>query len=244
MSVSSRTPVTPPPEPRTLPVWASALALAALLPVPSLGAWLGLSLLPGTRVGRLLFFAAKVWLVGVPVFWRLRLERRPVSWSSLRRGGLAPGAALGLAMAAAIVVAYRVLGPLLLDPAAVRQMGAATGLAEWPVYLAGALYWISVNSVLEEMVWRWFVVERFEDLGWSRWSVPASAAGFTAHHIVALRVYCDWPATLVCSAGIFIGGAIWSALYRHTRSVWPGYLSHAIVDVAVFAVGWHLLSGR
>jgi len=226
-----------------LPAWASALALAILLPAPSLGTWLGLSVLPGKPSGRVLFFIAKVWLVALPILWRLALERRSLSWSPPRRGGFAAGALLGLGISAAILGAYLTIGPSLLDPGAVRRMGAATGLGEWPVYVTGALYWITVNSVLEEMVWRWFVVERFEALGWGGWAGPASAAGFTAHHIVALRVYCDWPATLICSLGIFVGGAVWSALYRHTRSIWPGYVSHAIVDAAVFAIGWRLISG-
>lgn len=228
---------------RVLPAWASALALAVLVPAPSLGTWLGLTVLPGSPWGRALFFLAKVWLVGVPIVWRLALERRPLSRSPARHGGFLAGALLGLAFSAVIVLAYLTIGPALLDPVAVQAMGTATGLSAWPVYLTGALYWIAVNSVLEEMVWRWFVVERCEALGWAAWSVPASAIGFTIHHVVALRVYCDWPATIVCSVGIFVGGAAWSALYRRTRSVWPGYLSHALVDVAVFAIGWRLIRG-
>ena len=226
-----------------LPVWASGLALALLLPVPSLGAWVGLSLLPGQPTGRAVFFLAKVWLVAVPVLWRLVVERHALSWSPPRHGGFLSGLLLGLGMAVLIVATYGWLGPNLLEPETFRRMGAATGLNRWPVYLAGALYWIGVNSVLEEMVWRWFVVERCEALGWGRWSVLASAAGFTAHHIVALRVYCAWPATLLCALGIFVGGALWSALYRRTRSVWPGYLSHAIVDVPIFVLGWLLIRG-
>ena len=230
----------PPP---VLPRWASGLVLALLLPVPSIGTWIGLSLLPGQPAGRAIFFLAKVWLVAVPVLWRLLVERRPLSGSPPRQGGFMAGLWLGLGIAALILAVYAWLGPSLLDPEVFRRMGVATGLHHWPVYLAGALYWVSVNSVLEEMVWRWFVVERCEALGWGRWSVLASAAGFTAHHVVALRVYCAWPATLLCALGVFVGGALWSALYRRTRSVWPGYLSHAIVDVPIFALGWRLIRG-
>ena len=51
-------------------------------------------------------------------------------------------------------------------------------------------------------------------------------------------------ATALCSFGIFLGGAIWSGLYVKYRSIWPCYLSHAIVDLCVFAIGaWMMFGG-
>ena len=38
-----------------------------------------------------------------------------------------------------------------------------------------------------------------------------------------------------------LGGMAWSWCYVRFGSIWPAYVSHAIVDVAVFAVGWDLL---
>ena len=50
-------------------------------------------------------------------------------------------------------------------------------------------------------------------------------------------------AVAACSTGVFAGGVAWSCLYVRYGSVWPGYLSHAIVDVAVFGTGAALLFG-
>jgi membrane protease YdiL (CAAX protease family) len=36
---------------------------------------------------------------------------------------------------------------------------------------------------------------------------------------------------------------MWSWLYLRYRSVWPCYVSHAIVDIAVFVVGWLIIFG-
>lgn len=69
----------------------------------------------------------------------------------------------------------------------------------------------------------------------------ASALGFTLHHIVALQVYFAWHVTAIASLGLFVGGAIWAWLYLRYSSIWPAYLSHAIVDVAVFAIGYKLI---
>ena len=77
----------------------------------------------------------------------------------------------------------------------------------------------------------------------TRLAVLASAACFTVHHVTALQAQFDWKVTLLASLGVFIGGAIWSWMYGRYRSVWPGYLSHAIVDVAIYVIGWGIIFG-
>ena len=74
-------------------------------------------------------------------------------------------------------------------------------------------------------------------------SVGGSALAFTIHHVFALKAQFGWSVTLIASLGIFIGGGVWSWMYARYRSIWPGYVSHAIVDVAVFAIGWMLIFG-
>ena len=70
-----------------------------------------------------------------------------------------------------------------------------------------------------------------------------SAVLFTIHHVVALKAQFDWRVTTLASTGVLLGGWIWSMLYLRFRSIWPGYLSHAIVDVAVYVVGWRIIFG-
>ena len=41
--------------------------------------------------------------------------------------------------------------------------------------------------------------------------------------------------------GLFIGGAAFSWLYVKYRSIWIPYITHAMCDVVVFAVGYVLL---
>jgi hypothetical protein len=72
-------------------------------------------------------------------------------------------------------------------------------------------------------------------------AIVASAFFFTLHHIVALATQADWRVTTIASAGVFIGGAVWSSLYLRYRSIWPGYLSHALADVPIFVIGWCLI---
>jgi hypothetical protein len=131
-----------------------------------------------------------------------------------------------------------------LDTAMVAERAARTGLDHRGLYLAGALYWITLNSLLEEYVWRWFVFRQFEAIVGPRWAVLAAALAFTTHHVVALAGQFDTGLAIVGSVGVFTGGVTWSWLYRRYGSIWPGYVSHALVDVAVFVIGYRLIFGE
>jgi len=194
-------------------------------------------------VGRGLFLVAKAWLLVFPAAWYLIVERGTPSWSPPRRGGLALGAISGIVLATTIVLGFFVLGvddrnvaPL---HAAVREMGLGSPLP----YLASAAGWIFVNSLMEEYVYRWFVLRQCEVLLPGPAAVVVSAGVFTAHHIIAVGQYLDPVLTIVASAGVFCGGTVWAWLYLRYRSIWPGWVSHAVVDVAVFGIGWYLLFG-
>ncbi len=222
--------------------WKALLPLALLAPAPTLGIASVLIWWPGP-VGRFLFTAAKVWLVLFPVIWRVFVEKRPISWSPPRRGGLAIGALVGTAMAGVIAAAYLLIAVGHVDPSALREEVIDMGLARPETYIAGALYWIFVNSVVEEYVFRWFITSRCEAV-WSKpVAVAVSALIFTVHHAVAMATYFSPGLTALASFGIFVAGAVWSAMYARYRSIWPGWIAHAFADVAVFGCGWLLLFG-
>lgn len=230
-------------EPPVRPSRTTALvALLLLAPVPTLGVACAMIAMPGTA-GRAVFAVAKIWLVIFPALWYLAIERGTPSWSPARSGGLALGATVGLGLGMSIVVVYwGVLGDMV-DQAAVRRAAAAMDLATPTSFLAAAAGWTLVNSVVEEYVYRWFILRELRALISDVAAVLGSAAIFTAHHTVAMSVYLGRLPTLLGSIGVFLGGAIWSGLYLRYGSIWPGWISHALVDVAVFLVGWHLVFG-
>jgi membrane protease YdiL (CAAX protease family) len=217
------------------------LSLVLLVTAPTLGVLAGMVLFPDTRLGAVCFGLSKAWLFGLPLAWRLWIDREPVSWSPPRRGGFGMALLSGLTISALILAGYFRFGNTVIDHALMAQKMRDVGLGTLPVYLAAALYWILVNSVLEEYVWRWFCVQQCETLLPPRGAIFASAFFFTIHHAIALSVFLKpWPVVL-CSLGVFTGGAIWSLMYLRYRSIWPGYVSHAIVDLCVFGIGAAIL---
>jgi hypothetical protein len=227
---------------RAEPRGAASLALLLLVPVPSLGTAASMLWWPGSPWGQGLFVAAKLWIVALPLAWWLGVERRRPSRSPTRAGGFRAAAGLGVGIGSTIVLVYWITRRLgLLDPETVAARAAATGLADLRLYVLGAAYWIAINSLLEEFVWRWFVFRRFERLlgGWP--AVGAAALAFTAHHVLALGAQFSLPLAALGSLGVLAGGALWSWLYLRYRSIWPCYLSHAIADVPIFVIGYRLI---
>jgi membrane protease YdiL (CAAX protease family) len=218
------------------------IALLLLAPIPSFGVIMAMVVTPGP-VGKTIFTVAKVWLLVFPAAWYLLVEKGRPSWSPPRRGGLIVGAASGVAVAGIIVVGAWLLGVQNMDLAPLRTEVQEMGLNTALPYLAGAAGWTFVNSLMEEYVYRWFVFRQCEALmnGWA--AVIASAAIFTAHHVIAVSQYLDPLLTFLASAGVFAGALIWSWLYMRYRSIWPGWLSHVLADIAVFGIGWYLLFG-
>jgi uncharacterized protein len=218
------------------------VALLLLLPVPSLGTAASMWWWPGTPWGQGVFMAAKIWIVALPVFWLLRIEKAPLSWSPPRAGGFGIAVALGIAAALAIFAMYGVaIRREWIIPADVAARAAQTGLdrsrgllcrralldhaqlADGGVCVAVVLF----SAMRSAPGWRGRCA------GLRPGIHPAS------HH----RVGRQFPpvATVLGSVGVFCGGAMWSWLYLRYRSVWPCYVSHAIVDVPIFILGYHLI---
>ena len=198
---------------------------------------------PESAVGKGIFAFSKVWLFGLPVVWYLLVDKGNWSLSAARKGGFGFGVLSGLIISGIILGAYFLLGGIFLDRAFMVEKMKEIGLDRPVMYIGGAAYWICVNSVLEEYVWRWFVVRQCETLMKPMAAVIASAVFFTLHHAVAMHTFMPPTATIVCSLGIFVGGAVWSWMYVRYESIWPGYVSHAIVDLCIFALGAWMIFG-
>ena len=190
------------------------------------------------------FIFTKVWIFGLPAFWHLRIDKNVFSRSPALNGGWAVSAGLGIVMAVVIVLAYVLLGDTLVSDEDLIEILDPFGLTTpWKLMLA-ILFWVFINSVLEEFVFRWFITSKIEQLVSGKWlPILLSAGVFTLHHAIALAFFIDPLGNFLASLGVFIGGVIFSWIYIEYRSIWVAWVAHAIADVAVFAIAWQMVVG-
>lgn len=225
------------------------LALILLVPVPSLTAHVATGLSPGP-IGLTAMAVSKLWILAFPVWWWVRVERQPVRLSRPTRPGLMAGLICGLISIAAIVAAYRMVGVERIPVAALRDIAGRNGWTQPLIFVAFALAYSVGNALLEEYVWRWFVVRQWR-AALARGASPSrittvaavllSAMCFTLHHVILLFNQVGLGMAALGGLGVFTGGAVWSWLFARYGSVWPGYVAHVLADAAIFVIGWRLL---
>jgi uncharacterized protein len=219
------------------------LALVLLVPAASIGTWLGMYQ-PFGPAGKPVFVLCKIWLLAFPVLWLMIVDRQKPAIPPPRRDGMPAAILTGLGIVAIIAAAFLLVGKHWIDIETMRQRASEFGLDRPAIYIAGALYWCLVNSLLEEYVWRWFVFTRLRTIfagGSGALAVVLAALLFTLHHIIALDAYFDWRVTVLASLGVFIGGVTWSWLYLRYRNIWAPYVSHVLADAVIFVIGYWLL---
>jgi membrane protease YdiL (CAAX protease family) len=221
----------------------AALALLLLVPSPSLGAALAMIVAPGTTWGQAAYGFSKVYLVAFPLAWMVLVDKERPRLPRPRLEGMGLACVSGVVMAALIAASYLYVAPHLIDFPTMRAKLVAVGFGDERLFLAGAVYWCTANSLLEEYVWRWFVLTRCAALMPRPAAILASGVLFTIHHTVALSVYFEWQANLLGSLAVCLGGATWSWLYLRTKNLYAAYVSHVFADVAIFTIGWRILFG-
>lgn len=234
-----------PPRSRWLHYGVIALALA----LPSAVTWLYFVALAGSdaQVQQAAYACGKAVQFTLPIVWVYIVQRRKPKIPRPQANDVALGVASGAAIVAAMLVLY-FAWPLpagwlesALQP--VRAKVAGLGLDSTTKFVALALFYALVHSLLEEYYWRWFV---FGELRRAATFWPAaclSSLGFMAHHVILLGVYFGFasPLTYLFSFAVAVGGLIWAWLYQRSGALYGAWVSHLLVDAGIFFIGWTIV---
>ena len=227
--------------------WRPLIALFLIVPAQSLGVGAMLLVFPGVT-GKMLGAVSRFWMLAFPVFWTLGIERRRPVLTLPTSRGLFAGILTGLPMFLIILGAYALVAQNI-DLQPLRNRARETGFDQPYLFLLVFVYIVFINSFLEEYVWRWFVFRQIElfvpagtgSMAGGSFAALGSALLFTVHHVVALFAWVNFPIVVLGSVGVFLGALVWSLLFAKYRSLWPGYLSHVLADLAILVIGFDLL---
>ena len=202
---------------------------------------------PGLQKGA--YGIGKVIQFAFPLVFVLLICKERLQFRGLDTSGLVMAVGFGLLVAGAMLGLYYFwlkpagffAGPVTLE---VQKKLKGFGIASLAAYAVLAVFYTLVHSLLEEYYWRWFVFGRLRNLTPLAAAVAISSVGFAAHHVLVLAKYFGWdsPATWLFSAGVAIGGVVWALVYQRTKSLLGPWLSHLLVDAAIFAIGYDLMT--
>ncbi|MBK64014.1 MAG: hypothetical protein CMB47_00630 [Euryarchaeota archaeon] len=210
--------------------------------VPSISVVFGIKIIENEFYSQIFFVICKLWIFTIPTFWFFYVEKNIFSRELPSRKGLEMGTATGLIMSIIIVLTWIFFQDSINLEEMIDTLNSK-GLSNVNLYLVGMIYWIFINSLLEEYVFRWFITTKASLLfGNDFYAILFSALMFTLHHSLALHFFgFIWWQNIIASFGLLSAAAIWSWLYLRYRSIWVCWLSHAICDIVVFSIGYQIL---
>jgi membrane protease YdiL (CAAX protease family) len=197
------------------------------------------------------------WMIGktiqftFPLFWTWVIDRQAVWPSKPTIHGLGLGLGFGAMVAGlGLLVYYGVLRhhhQMQEAPVIIREKAAGFGAATPERYVLFAGFLSLIHSLLEEYYWRWFVFGGLQKRIPFSAAVVISALAFMAYHVINLAAFFPgkfWSLVAPLSVCIAVGGMVWAWLYGRTGSIYAPWLSHLVIDAAVFTVGYDLLFVR
>lgn len=124
----------------------------------------------------------------------------------------------------------------------IRQKISAMELDQPWKFISLGVFYSLFHSLLEEYYWRWFVFGQLRRLVPFWPAVVISSLGFMAHHVVVVGAYFGMASreTWLISFSIATGGVFWAWLYQRSGSLVGPWLSHLLVDSAIFAIGYEI----
>jgi membrane protease YdiL (CAAX protease family) len=223
--------------------------VAIALVYPTLLTWLYFIVLARTpaAVQQTAYTIGKVIQFGFPAVWAWRYRSSAFGrrkWSTAGvLAGVVFGALIGVAIVAVYYLGVKQAGFFAHAATAIIAKVEGLGLMTPAAFVALGAFYALVHSLLEEYYWRWFVFARLTELTRLPAAIVISSAGFMAHHVLLLGIYFGWgaPVTWLFSLAVGIGGAAWAWLYQRSGSLIGPWLSHLLVDAAIFVVGYDLV---
>ncbi|MFY0544453.1 CPBP family intramembrane glutamic endopeptidase [Brevibacillus sp. H7] len=177
--------------------------------------------------------------LGIPLLhalWEGELRTRwRLAWETFDKSGMAYGVLLGVFLFTAIVA-----GMWLLLHHGVQEERIRFTLERWGLTSAWigwfALYTVIVNSLLEELLWRGFVLQRLLRGVRRPTAIIVSSFFFALYHLIVGVVLFGLQWGIAVTALVFGAGVLWAWLKGCFPSAYPTWISHLLADLGLMVV--------
>lgn len=216
------------------------LAILPALVFQFIGALFYFVIFPNGILAQGIYTTTKILLLIWPLLW-LRQIKTP--WN-LRPNASAIrfGLESGIIGAGVILLVFFIFqdyfsqfSPQLIDKITAFNLTSPT------IFFLFAIFISLVHSLLEEYYWRWFVFTNLTTKFSPLVSGLITSIGFASHHYIILSQFFSPILTIIFGTLVGVGGAWWCYVYKKTGTLFSAWISHAMIDVAIMAVGYILI---
>ena len=137
----------------------SIFALFLVSVMPTISVLFSFSWSESELQSQIFFIFAKLWIIMIPIYWIYRIEESRVSFGEINSKGMYQSIVSGILIFLSVGIIFLIFGDTL-DVDLMKQEIGGTGLLNPHIYLLGVFYWITVNSLVEELVFRQFIGDR------------------------------------------------------------------------------------
>lgn len=216
------------------------LGVIPALFLQGLGAYLYFVVLADTAVASPMYAAVKVIMLVWPLLWFALGAPIPRFHLTFNRQTITTGIVAGVGISF-VIAAYAALSYGNLLPYANLLTTKADDLFPLAYYVPVAIIFSLLHSLFEEYYWRWFAFGGLRHRMSDTAAMVASSAAFTFHHVLILSQFFPVTLTALASIGVFVGGCIWCVMYRKANALTGAWISHAMIDATLFAIGYTLI---
>ncbi len=194
------------------------------------------------------FAGGKIFQFALPITWLLlggrgQWPKAPATRRHFAEGLLAGAGIVTVGLAAVFLwlAPSGALSPLIETS---RERQDAFGIDSLAAFTAFGVFYALVHSGLEEWYWRGFVMAGLEDSLARPYAILIASLAFGAHHLLLLATFFDGvtPLALLLAGSVSLGGAMWCGMRARHGHLYGAWLSHGIVDAAIFVSGWLLVN--
>ncbi|MET3288204.1 UNVERIFIED_CONTAM: membrane protease YdiL (CAAX protease family) [Brevibacillus sp. OAP136] len=155
-----------------------------------------------------------------------------------RTEGIFVGIATGTVLCLAALSGLYLLLQVVPDKEQIRPILIRWGLsADWLGLFF--TYIVFVNSLLEELMWRGFLLERLERVVAPMTAMLLSSFFYALYHVVIGTVLFGWKWGAVITGAVFCVGMMWAYMKRRHPPIYAVWISHLLADLGIMlALSW------